>query len=92
MNTLSSTPPLYSADVTFDTPHGELQDVRASFDMRGCYDWSPDYAPDAASATLAYVTLGETRMYRAELVKWIGAAMVARIEEAQLDTALEGVA
>jgi hypothetical protein len=77
-----------TTDITFDTPHGELQDVRAEFELRHCYDWMPDYDPDAGSATLISVTLGDTKMYRAELALWIGAAMVARLEDEQVDVAL----
>lgn len=77
-----------ATDITFDTPHGELQDVRAEFDLYGCYDHRADYDPDSASAKLLNITLGEYKMSRVELVQWIGAAMVAGIEDAQVDAAL----
>lgn len=88
MNEMTTTMTAHIADITFDTPHGELQDVRAEFAMRCCYDWLPDFDPDAANATLVNITLGDTKMYRAELALWIGAATVAQIEDEQVGAAL----
>jgi len=76
-------------DITFDTPGGEQQDVRAEFDMQCCYGWQPNFDPDAAMATLINITLGEYKMSRCELVQWIGAATVAGIEDEQVEIAVK---